>query len=79
MAKYISAWKMDTGNVTDMLESAIETGEIKTTDTIWTGPSGDCVIAADPIDIDGYDEYQFSDYSDTGTVAEWIEQGEQGE
>jgi hypothetical protein len=66
---YLSAWQAQTEGVGAWLEGLKAEGMIEDSDTIWAGPSGDYVINPE----DGED---YADYSDSGTVGEWLAQTE---
>ena len=67
---YISSWQAYTKSVTEILIDGIESGLISTDDIVWQGPSGDFVIGDE-----AYDE-EYADYTDTGTVEEWVGESE---
>jgi len=70
--KYISSWTAHTSGIRSELDSGLAAGEIKTSDIVWAGPSGDYVIASDPAELDE----DYADYTDAGTVDEYLhEQG----
>ena len=59
--EYISSWQIYTGSLHKSLEALVKMGKIKTSDTVWYGPSGDAVV--------GYiDDEEYLDYVDEGTV-----------
>lgn len=64
---YISAWEIQKRHIGLILSDAVGEDKIQDTDIVWTGPSGDAVIASDPAELDE----QYADYTDAGQVDEY--------
>ena len=71
MVKYISAWTIWTSTLRAELAKAVANSEIQTNDIVWSGPSGDAVIAASPYEIEDKEEY--AEYTDSGLVSEYLD------
>jgi hypothetical protein len=71
---YISAWEIYTGSLRNILKSAVGREEIKSSDIVWRGPSGDAVVTGDAADLsqDDDDAPDYSDYVDSGQVNEYL-------
>jgi len=67
---YVSSWQAYTNSIGRILEDARDAGTIENNDIVWSGPSGDYVVGDE-----AYDE-EYADYSDSGTVAEYIHESE---
>jgi hypothetical protein len=65
---YISSWTLNISSIEAELRFALDAGEIKETDTVWYGPSGDAVVAATAADL----PKEYSDYRDRGRVDDFI-------
>lgn len=53
------------------LQNAIERGDITATDTVWRGPDGSVAVGTFP-DVDS--EVEYADFTDSGTVREWLDE-----
>lgn len=69
MTKYISAWEIHTGSLRSLVAQAVANGEISTDDTVWSGPSGDVIVAACAADL----EEEYAEYIDSGLVEEYFD------
>lgn len=67
---YVSAQTAYRNNIGNTLEAALRVGLVEARDTVWAGPSGDYVVGDE-----AYDE-EYADYSDSGTVAEFIHEAD---
>ena len=65
---YISDWKIYTDGIRSAIKEALEAGKIQADDTVWQGPSGDAVVAADAAELDE----EYGDYTDSGLVSEYL-------
>jgi hypothetical protein len=72
---YINEWEIFKGNLSQILAAALKAGKADADDTVWRGPSGGAVIASDPADLDE----EYAEYTDAGTVAEYIRDDEDDE
>ena len=63
---YISAWKAHTDGIRKVIEDALEVGLVDENDTVWQGPTGDYVVGTEA------DDPEYADYSDAGTVYEYV-------
>lgn len=69
MAHYISAWTIYTSSLRQEIAKALNQGDIKTDDIVWSGPSGDVIVAATAADLDE----EYAEYTDSGLVSEYID------
>lgn len=67
---YVSAQTAYRDGISNTLEAALRVGLIKANDIVWSGPSGDYVVGDE-----AYDE-EYADYSDSGSVAEFIHEAD---
>jgi len=63
---YISAHTAYRDGISSALKAALRTGIVDANDIVWAGPSGDYVVGDE-----AYDE-EYADYSDSGSVQEFI-------
>jgi len=68
MSKYIGSWEISTGSLCNILAQAVDAGEIEPTDIVWSGPSGDAVVAKSAYDV----EEEYGEYVDGGQVSEYL-------
>lgn len=66
---YISAWETFTEGLRSALAEATGAGKIGPNGIVWSGPSGDAVVAADPASL----PEEYAEYVDSGTVSEYLE------
>ena len=67
---YITAQRAYRDGISKCLEIALAANVIATDDIVWAGPSGDYVVGDE-----AYDE-EYADYSDSGSVAEFIHEAD---
>lgn len=70
--KFFTAWEVHTKTIGALLEEALGSGEVKATDTVWQGPDGSYAVAETGADL----EEEHTEYTDSGTVAEYLENRE---
>jgi len=68
--KYISAWRIYTGNLRGIIAQAVQDGEIETSDIVWRGPSGDVVVAPTAADLDE----DYVEFVDSGQIGEYLDE-----
>lgn len=66
---YISAWRIHTSNLHAIIAEEAAKGNVKKSDIVWMGPSGDAIITATPADLNE----EYADYTDAGQVSEYLD------
>jgi len=66
---YISSWRLYTEKASEIINEALDKGQIALNDTVWGGPSGDLVIGDN---FTAEEEEEYADYVDRGTVEEYL-------
>jgi len=71
--KHFTAWSIHTEGLNTLLKTALERGEIEPDDTVWTGPSGDAVVASDAAELTPVedDDPDYGEYMDAGLVSDY--------
>lgn len=65
---FLTAWEAYIGNIFDWLKELLGSGNADENDTVWLGDDGSYIISdwiEDPDEL-------HTDYTDKGTVAEWL-------
>jgi len=65
---YISSWEIYTSSISQELQKALTDNKIGTESIVWTGPSGDAIVADSAGDLDE----EYAEYVDSGLVSEYI-------
>ena len=65
---YISSWEIHTGSLRKCVAQAVKDGKAATNDIVWTGPSGDAIVAATAAHLNE----EYADYTDAGLVEEYL-------
>lgn len=68
---YLSAWQAYTGSVYQWLRDLCIAGDVDANSTVWAGANGAYAVG------DDYDPEDFEDdteYTDSGTVGDWLSQ-----
>ena len=68
MDKYFSSWEIHTTGISTLIESALAAREIKESDIVWRGPSGDAIVASDPAELGE----EYAEYTDAGQVDKYL-------